>query len=82
MEVTAKQLRTEPGRIIRQAANGQEIIITYRGKPSARIVSITGRKRIVNEESDRELFGIWANKKETEDVEQLVRNIRKGRKLC
>jgi len=47
MEITTKQLRTEPGRIISQ-------------------------------EPDNELFGIWKDRKDTANVEQFVRNIRKG----
>ena len=79
MEITAKQLRIEPGKIISRAANGQEITITYRGKPCAKIVPIAAKKRLVAE-SD-ELFGIWKNRADTSNVEQFVRNIRKGRKL-
>jgi len=79
MEVTTKQLRIEPGRIISQAVDGQEITITYRGKPRAKIVPISGRKELLSEEPGSELFGIWKNRKETENVEQFVRNIRKGR---
>ena len=81
MEITTKQLRIEPGRFISQAAGGQEITVTYRGKPRAKIVPIAGGKKILPEESGDELFGIWKNRKDTENVEQFVRNIRKGREL-
>jgi prevent-host-death family protein len=80
MTITAKQLRSQPGRIISQAANGQEITITYRGKPSAKIIPIAGRKIHFSEEHENELFGIWKDRKNTENVEQFVRNIRKGKK--
>lgn len=56
MEITAKQLRIQPGRILSQINNGQEIIITYRGKACAKIIPI---KNINLEESDDELFGMW-----------------------
>jgi len=94
MEITTKQLRTEPGRIVSQAANGQEIIITYRGKPSAKIVPLVSRRNLVLEEPVRtpagtrdrgspsdELFGLWKNRDDIKDVEQFVRNLRKGRRL-
>ncbi|MDR0303018.1 MAG: type II toxin-antitoxin system prevent-host-death family antitoxin [Treponema sp.] len=81
MTITAKQLETQPGRIISQAANGQEITITYRGKPRVKIIPITGRKTHFSEEPENELFGIWKNREDAENVEQFVRNIRKGRKL-
>ena len=50
MKVTTKQLRIEPGRIISQAAGGQEITVTYRGKPCAKIIPFAGRKNLVSEE--------------------------------
>jgi prevent-host-death family protein len=84
MEITTKQLRIQPGRIIAQVNNGQEVTITYRGKPRAKIVPITDRKifRDCNaEDSNDELFGIWKDRIEMENVEQYVRNIRKGRKM-
>ena len=79
MEITTKQLRMAPGRIISQVNNGQEIIITYRGKPSAKIVPIAGRQNNNFEEIENELFGIWKNRKDIKDVEQYIREIRKGR---
>ena len=100
MEVTTKQLRIEPGRIISRAAGGQEITVTYRGKPCAKIIPLAGRKNLVSEElpeysaeavnrgpgkrrgsQEDELFGLWKNRKDTENVEQFVRNARKGRSL-
>jgi prevent-host-death family protein len=81
MEITTKQLRIQPGRIITQVNNGQNIIITYRGKPCAKIVPITDRNIIDTEDPGNELFGIWKNRKDLENVGQYVRGIRKGRKL-
>ena len=81
MEITTKQLRTQPGRIISQVKNGQIITVTYRGKPSARIVPITARSSINITGQENELFGIWKNRYDMENVEQYVRKIRKGRKL-
>ena len=80
MEITTKQLRMALGRIISLVNNGQEIIITYRGKPSAKIIPITGKQNNNFEETKDELFGIWKNRKDMENVEQYVRKIRKGRK--
>ena len=80
MEITTKQLRMAPGRIISQVSNGQEIIITYRGKPSAKIVPIAGRQNNNFAETENELFGIWKNRNDIDDVDQYIRKIRKGRK--
>ena len=77
MEISTKQLRMDLGRIISQAANGQEVIVTYRKKPRAKIVPIMNRNKTLPGESGDELFGIWKNRKDTENVEQFVRNMRK-----
>ena len=79
MKITTKQLRIEPGRFISQAAKGQEITITYRGKACAKIVPLKSKEKDLSEPESEELFGIWKNRKETENVEQFVRQIRKGR---
>jgi prevent-host-death family protein len=79
MEITTKQLRMAPGRIISLVNDGQEITITYRGKPSAKIVPIVTRKNNNLEKIEDELFGIWKNRKDLENVETYVRNMRKGR---
>jgi prevent-host-death family protein len=80
MEITTKQLRIQPGRIISQVNNGQEITVTYRGKACAKIIPIRA-KQSINEEADNELFGMWKDRKDMENVEQYVRSMRKGRKL-
>ena len=50
MEVTTKQLVTEPERIIFQAASGQEITVTYMGQPCVKIVPIMGTKSFISSE--------------------------------
>jgi prevent-host-death family protein len=82
MEVTTKQLRIEPGRIISEVQSGQEITVTYRGKPCAKIIPVNTRKKITLEEPEDELFGIWKDRTDMADVEQYVRNLRRGRKVC
>jgi len=82
MEITTKQLRVEPGKIISQVNKGMDVTITYRGKPSAKIVPLTvNEAAITYDTTDDELFGIWADREETENVEKYVRNMRKGRQL-
>ena len=95
MEITTKQLRIKPGRIVSQAASGMEITITYRGKPRAKIIPLVSRKDLDREVPPEgypgaggerqplpdELFGLWKTRKDTKNVEQFARNLRKGRKL-
>lgn len=58
-------------------STGQEITITYRGKPSAKIIPIGDKKP----DTLDELFGIWKDRDNFDDVEQYVRTIRKRRKI-
>ena len=83
MKISTKQLRVEPGRIISQVNDGQDVTITYRGKPCAKIVSIAERTPAypsIDDSSD-ELFGIWKDRKDLDSVEMYVRSLRKGRKF-
>ena len=81
MEITTKQLRLTPGRIISQVSNGQEITVTYRGKSLAKIVPVATGRIPVPQEPENELFGIWKDREDAADVEQLARNMRKGREF-
>jgi prevent-host-death family protein len=81
MEISAKQLRIQPGRIISQVKNGLDVTITYRGKACAKIIPIAKREKENIENTDDGLFGIWKDRKDLNDVGQYVRKIRKGRKL-
>ena len=86
MNITTNQLRTQPSRIISQVNSGQEIIITFRGKACAKIVPVGNidnrQNTTATEKIDNELFGIWKDRDDLQDVEQYVRDLRKGRKLC
>jgi prevent-host-death family protein len=79
MEISAKQLRTQPGRILSQVNRGQQVIITYRGKACAKIVPLFETHKPDLSEPNDELFGIWKDRAEMENVDEYVRNMRKGR---
>jgi prevent-host-death family protein len=76
MEATAKDLRFHSTELLNSVRRGEEVIITFRGKPCAKLVPIED-----NDESSEmnELFGIWKDNKETENVEDYIRSVRKGR---
>ncbi len=78
MEVTTKELRIQPGKIIDQVSVGQEITITYRGKPLAKIVPF--KSTVINND-DTTIFGMWKNNNDSQTVEEQVRNLRKGRQF-
>jgi prevent-host-death family protein len=77
MEVTAKELRGKPGQIIEQASRGTEVIVTIRGKRMARLVPYKAKDK--NKDIVDDLFGMWKNRDELEDIDEYVRSIRKGR---
>ncbi len=78
MEVTTKELRIQPGKIIDQVSVGQEITITYRGKPLAKIIPF--QSSIIDEE-ETSIFGMWKNHNNNLSVEDQVRDLRKGRQF-
>lgn len=75
MKTTAKDLRFHTRELLETVDRGEEVIITYRGKPRARLVPYSTETK---ETVDTELFGMW---KERDDitVDEYVRNLRKGR---
>jgi antitoxin (DNA-binding transcriptional repressor) of toxin-antitoxin stability system len=80
MKITTKQLGIQPEKIISKVNNGQEITITHQGKAFAKIIPFNAE--ILKQDSDCELFGLWKNREDIDDVNQYVREMRKGRNLC
>jgi prevent-host-death family protein len=77
MNATAKQLRFETKTLLQSVARGEEVTITMRGKPVARLVTIDrGMKK--NREVDT-VFGMWSDRVDLRDVPGYVRKVRKGR---
>ena len=81
MVISTKQLRVQPGKIISQVSNGLDVTVTYRGKACAKIIPIAKNKPADIENAEDEIFGIWKNRKETKNVDEYIRSMRKGRKL-
>ncbi len=77
MESTAKDLRFNTKELLETVRRGEEVVITYRGKPCAKLVPLNKNKNSM--EHENELFGVWKNNKEVEDVSEYVDNLRKGR---
>ena len=76
MKATAKDLRFHSKELIDSVTRGEEVVITYRGKPCAKLVPYQDLK---NKKEKNELFGIWKDNELTNDVGSYVRNLRKGR---
>jgi len=74
MIVTAKDLRFNISELFDTLGKGEDIIITYMGKAKAKFVGL-------NEKREREdiAFGMWSDK--NDDVDEVVRELRKGRRF-
>lgn len=77
MKATAKELRFHSKELLDAVNRGEEVIITYRGMPCARLIPFDNKKTIVKYKN--ELFGVWKDRDDIRDVEHYVRNLRKGR---
>ena len=76
MNATAKDLRFHSKELLDTVGRGEEVVITYRGKPCAKIIpyAAPGQPHETND-----LFGIWKDNISSESVEEYVRSLRKGR---
>ena len=75
MKVSARELKNRTGAVLKHVRAGKSVVITYRGKPMARVVSLQRRGAAKVDEA----FGIWADYPETEDVQKFLEKIRGGR---
>jgi prevent-host-death family protein len=78
MKATAKDLRFHSKELLESVNRGEEVVITYRGKPWAKLIPFRKRQKKSLEEVNN-LFGIWKDNDAVENVDKYVRNLRKGR---
>ena len=78
MKATAKDLRFHSRELLDTVSRGEEVVITYRGKPCAKLVPYEEENKVKKGEKD-DLFGIWKDYDEIQNVNEYVRNLRKGR---
>lgn len=76
MTVTAKDLRFNVNMLFDVLGKGEDITITYRGKPKAKLISTD--KNSDNGKKDDLLFGLWKDRDEL-PVDDMVRGMRRGR---
>jgi len=77
MYASAKDLRFYSKNLLDVVSRGEEVIITYRGKPCAKLAPLNEADK--KESQTDPLFGIWKDHKPIKDVDKYVRNLRKGR---
>ena len=78
MQATAKDLRFHTKELLESIDRGEEVVITYRGKPHAKLIPIRKKKTIFSAE-ENQLFGIWKDNDSVSAVNDYVRNLRKSR---
>jgi prevent-host-death family protein len=76
MKATAKDLRFHSKELLDSVNRGEEVVITFRGKPCAKLVPY---QEIKKQTGKNELFGIWKDNDMVQSVDEYVRNLRKGR---
>ena len=77
MQATSKDLRFHTKEILDAAMRGEEVVITFHGKPCAKIVPITTGSNQENKQN--EFCGMWKDRTDMDDIESYVRNLRKRR---
>ena len=75
MIATAKDLRFNISQLFDTLSKGEDIIITYRGKQKAKLIST--EYSTTNEKKDDLIFGMWKDRDMS--VDDTVRNLRKSR---
>jgi len=78
MKATAKDLRIHSKGLLDAVSKGEDVVITFRGKPCARLVPYEKTDKPAVWMKD-DLFGIWADRTDIESVEEYMQNLRKGR---
>lgn len=78
MKTSAKDLRTHTRRILEAVERGEDVIITHRGKPRAKVVGVRGKRPSVGTGGEEPLFGIWKDYEAVKDVEAYVERLRSG----
>ena len=77
MQSTAKELRFHTKKLLESISRGEEVIITFRGKPYAKLVPLKESKKSNGKED--KLFGMWKDRKDLKDVSSYLRELRKER---
>jgi prevent-host-death family protein len=76
MKISTKELRTHTKQMLDSVNRGEEVIITYRGHPKARVVPLDQGSGVAEE---TELFGIWRDYETSTDVESFMDELRRSR---
>lgn len=76
MKATAKDLRFNSKGLLDTVNRGEEVVITFRGKPCAKLIPYEEEN---GQNATNVLFGIWKDNNMVQNVDEYVRGLRKGR---
>ena len=76
MKATAKDLRFHSRELLDTVNRGEEVVITFRGKPCAKLIPYREKKENITK---NELFGIWKDNDSVQEIDEYVRGLRKGK---
>ena len=79
MKATAKELRIHSKELLDAVSRGEDVVITFRGKPCAKLVPYEKSDKPADLDNKHNLFGVWADRDDIESVEDYVQSLRKGR---
>ncbi len=79
MKTSAKELRVHTKRLLEAVERGEEVTITHRGRPCAKLIPIAKQRRAPKKAAELPLFGIWKDYADTRNVTAYVDRLRSGR---
>jgi len=82
MQVTLEDLKIQGDEIFSHIGEGYDVTIIYNGKAYAKIIPLDNENTSMEfDDSENELFGIWKDRTDLNDVDLYVRRMRQGKKL-
>ena len=80
MEIALKDLEPHSRQLIEAMDRGEEVTLTYRGKPCARVTPIVSNQSSASDDlREAPLFGVWRDREDISDVAAHMDTLRKPR---
>jgi antitoxin (DNA-binding transcriptional repressor) of toxin-antitoxin stability system len=80
MEIALKDLEPHSRQLIEAMDRGEEVMLTYRGKPCARVTPVVSNQPSASDDlQEAPLFGIWRDREDILDVAAYMDTLRKPR---
>jgi prevent-host-death family protein len=79
MKASILDLRRQMSEVLKSLDRNEPVTILHRGKKKAVLYPAKPDDSQSGKASDHPAFGMWKNRKDLEDVDQVVRRLRKGR---